>query len=268
MANAQSFPTLWPSGFDPDDQSRSASAVVVDRANMLLGEEVFHQHHTGQLALAVRGLVGMAFPDGVITVPVHCAVWVPPEELHNGQLGHHSESIYLMVTAEACRRYALPTRRVSMVINPMTFEMVRFLAQTPGGPAEIDEYDCIVSVILSQIAKASEISPIATPLPKHPVLQQLARSFSEQKERKTIVEWASQFAMSERTLSRLVRQETGMSFSRWRTQIVMMACLSDLNSGEPLDKLAYKAGFETTSAFIHAFKSVFQTTPGEFRKRP
>lgn len=267
MTQAKIFPTIWPKGFNPDDQRYIASAIVVDRPNTQLRKEAFHRHETGQLTLAVRGLVSVAFPEGSRSVPVHCAVWTPPLYPHSGHLGIHSESIYLMVNPQACQKYALPLHPVSMVINAMTYEMLRYLAVSTDACEPGSENDAVARVILGQVAKAQVITSTFTPIPTHRVLQKLAQAIGDTRERRTNEQWASWCAMSERSLSRLVRHETGISFKRWRTQIVMMTCLTDLYSGVSVGQLAFNAGYETTSAFIAAFKRVFGMTPMAFKEK-
>jgi AraC-like DNA-binding protein len=69
---------------------------------------------------------------------------------------------------------------------------------------------------------------------------------------------------SERTLSRLFRAHTGMSFPQWRAQLRLHAALIDLTAGTPVGDVAHRCGYSTPSAFIAAFRNAFGTTPGAY----
>ena len=56
--------------------------------------------------------------------------------------------------------------------------------------------------------------------------------------------------MSERTLARLVRQEVGMSFGRWRQRLHIILALQWLSEGLSVQRSADQLGYESVSAFI------------------
>jgi AraC-like DNA-binding protein len=73
---------------------------------------------------------------------------------------------------------------------------------------------------------------------------------------------------SERTLSRLYRAETGMSFPQWRAQLRLHAGLVALASGTPVAAAAHRCGYSTASSFIASFRQAFGVTPGRYLHRP
>jgi AraC-like DNA-binding protein len=66
----------------------------------------------------------------------------------------------------------------------------------------------------------------------------------------------------ERTLSRLFRAETGMTFPQWRAQLRLHHFLALLASGLPVTATAITCGYSTPSAFTAAFRATFGTAPG------
>jgi AraC-like DNA-binding protein len=70
----------------------------------------------------------------------------------------------------------------------------------------------------------------------------------------------------ERTLSRLFRAETGMTFPQWRAQLRLHHSLTLLASGLSVTATAITCGYSTPSAFTAAFHATFGTTPGTYRK--
>lgn len=69
------------------------------------------------------------------------------------------------------------------------------------------------------------------------------------------------FAMSERSLSRLITKETGMSFRRWRQQLLFIMSLQLLINGKNVNQVAEELGYESTTAFITIFKKHMGLTP-------
>jgi AraC-like DNA-binding protein len=78
---------------------------------------------------------------------------------------------------------------------------------------------------------------------------------------------AIKHGMSRRTLERRVQAETGMSLGAWRQQARLMKSLELLAAGAKVADAAFSAGYESTSAYIFAFKRLFGDSPGNFAGR-
>jgi len=62
----------------------------------------------------------------------------------------------------------------------------------------------------------------------------------------------------------LFQTETEMTFGKWRQQLRMLHALRLLAGGESVTTAALEVGYDSTSAFISAFKSAVGTTPGRY----
>ncbi len=86
---------------------------------------------------------------------------------------------------------------------------------------------------------------------------------------RTLSEWGRHIGAGERTLARSFLAETGVPFGRWRTMLRLQAALPALAAGEPVSNVARRVGYETTSAFVAAFRRETGLTPAAyFRLRP
>jgi AraC-like DNA-binding protein len=83
-------------------------------------------------------------------------------------------------------------------------------------------------------------------------------------DRSTAAEWGARVAMSERTLTRLVVSETGMSFGRWRQQLHIIIALQRLSAGALVQRVAEDLGYESVSAFITMFKKALGKPPARY----
>ncbi len=70
---------------------------------------------------------------------------------------------------------------------------------------------------------------------------------------------------TERTLSRLFRKETGMSYPQWRAQARAVHAMILLAQGESVTDTGSLCGWNTTSAFIDSFRRALGQTPGAYR---
>ncbi|MBB5045765.1 AraC-like DNA-binding protein [Rhodopseudomonas rhenobacensis] len=70
--------------------------------------------------------------------------------------------------------------------------------------------------------------------------------------------------MSERSLKRLMVQETGLSFGRWRRQLHLVIALRELASGATVQRVSSDLGYESATAFIVMFKKALGTTPARY----
>lgn len=81
---------------------------------------------------------------------------------------------------------------------------------------------------------------------------------------KTMGEWAAQLGFSQRNLIRTIRTQTGLSFRSLRRQARLMAAVEMLSRGQAVTSVALDVGFESPSAFIHAFRQTTGTTPRRY----
>ena len=102
--------------------------------------------------------------------------------------------------------------------------------------------------------------------PRDDRLRALARLLYEQPADNTpLAELGQAAGASARTLSRLFRNELGMTFYEWRTQLRIYHALVLLADGHDTAYVAHARGWANPSSFIAAFTSVIGTTPGRHR---
>lgn len=79
---------------------------------------------------------------------------------------------------------------------------------------------------------------------------------------------AQQFDVSASYLSRLIREQTGTSFSEYVQQLRIEAVKKEMvASNRPIKDIIIEAGYQDMSSFIKKFKKSEGLTPGEYRKK-
>nr|WP_245601515.1 helix-turn-helix domain-containing protein [Sedimentitalea nanhaiensis] len=79
---------------------------------------------------------------------------------------------------------------------------------------------------------------------------------------------ATRVGASEKTIGRIFKRETGMSYRQWRQQWRLMKAYEMLVAGASISMTAQDLGFASDSAFITFFKNLSGQTPKAFLKTP
>ena len=132
--------------------------------------------------------------------------------------------------------------------------------QTKTDPS--DPVEEITSIPRSVVAMAKDF-----PIPRDDRLQKIFRGLTENPgDNRTLEKWGKTVGATSRTLARLFRSETGMSFTQWRQQVRILEGLRRLAREEPVTTVALDIGYDSPSAFIAMFKKALGRTPGQYFK--
>lgn len=227
--------------------------------NIALG--YVHSHPWLQFSWASRGVLEVHTTRGRYLAPPQRAVWIPAGIEHRVQCS--SSTLLRSLYIEQDR---LPTRQECCVVevSPLLRELIHAFSQRPI------EYDLagpdarLVTVLLDELA-AAPAQESMLPLPADPRLQQIARQLQQQPDHPfRLQDWASQFGVSEKTLGRLFQRQTGLGFRLWRQRLRVLSALPLLEQQQPVTEVALACGYDSVSAFIAAFSTLFGRTPGDF----
>jgi transcriptional regulator GlxA family with amidase domain len=123
----------------------------------------------------------------------------------------------------------------------------------------------LLRVLVDELREAQE-QPLYLPQPKDDRLQAIARTLSEKPEDNTsMADLGRAIGVSSRTLSRLMRNELGMTFYEWRTHLRIYHALVLLAEGHDITQTAYACGWANPSGFITAFTNIIGSTPGRYQ---
>ena len=220
-----------------------------------------HQHPQGQLILALHGAVTCTAESGVWIVPPDCGLWVPGGVPHRNQVTPNARLTYLFVEPGAA---TLPAECCTLSVSPMLREMIHRVADLSESDARDAHVDRLMRVMLDELALMPR-ERLELPVSDHPKIAMIATTLlAAPSDRRTLAQWAEHIAVSERTLKRLMVEETGLSFGRWRRQLHLVIALRELAGGASVQQVAGNLGYESTTAFIVMFKKVLGTTPSRY----
>lgn len=229
---------------------------------------VLHSHPVGVILLTVRGQVRITLKETTFAVPVSCATWMPAGTMHFVETTEGSECVCVAVNTTSPLYARLPVETSRVIVNVMTYEMIRHFARVTSDEIGEEQYEAIAKVIIGEIVAARPLPPTFAPIPEHPLLRHLVDEFAKTENlNRSNADWAVAVNMTERTLSRLIMRETGMTFKKWRIQICMLNSLPMVMEKMDNGTIAARLNYQRASTFIAVFKKTFGVTPGELRQR-
>ncbi|ATQ68991.1 MULTISPECIES: AraC family transcriptional regulator [Methylosinus] len=221
-----------------------------------------HHHEKAQLLYTVRGIINCEVDDGVWIVPPQCAVWIPGGLPHTVFGSSDVECCCIFIDPRAAEN--LPLECCTIAVSSLLRQLLIRATELPEAYSVEGRDGRLVSVLLDELA-ASPVEDLRFPVPADPRLKKLAELLlSDPADCATLAEWASRIALSERSLSRMLKDEIGMSFGRWRRQLHVILAIQRLTAGEAVQTIALDLGYESASSFVTMFRKALGKPPGRY----
>ncbi|GJD52807.1 HTH-type transcriptional activator RhaR [Methylobacterium crusticola] len=224
-----------------------------------------HAHPRAQLLYAVSGVMRIDTPRAAYMVPPSTALFLPAGAPHAVRMDGPVAMRALFLREDAATRVA--TRTAVITVSALLREVILAACAEPlhwdlGGRGHH-----LAELALDEIARAASL-PLGLPMPRDPRLcRAVAALRARPDDPRGLDALAALSGASSRTLARLFRAETGLSFRQWRQQARMSEALSALTDGASPARAAAIAGFASQPAFGAAFRGLFGITPGQARQR-
>lgn len=223
----------------------------------------WHSHVDHQLAWAPSGVLMVRTGSSAWVLPPTRALWIPAGVRHE-----------VLSTSSATMRaaYVRPDlcpitwdRCTAIGASPLLGELIGHLAATDLAAEARARAEAVVIDLLRPV----EMATIDVTMPREERAREVAEALQlSPDDNRTLGEWGRQVGASERTLARAFLADTGIPFGRWRAQLRLSASLVDLAAGTPVSTAARTVGYESTSAFVAAFRRETGVTPAVYFKTP
>ncbi|WP_243881713.1 AraC family transcriptional regulator [Shewanella algae] len=224
----------------------------------------WHSHNWHQLVFPASGLLQTQVRDTRFILPHNGALFIPATQEHESRVLVDTQFIGLYL--DPAYSQGFPTQAKPLAVSPFLRELLLHLTQAPS-PQASDARLRLLAVLKDEVIQSAPYR-LGLLLPKD---KRLLRIFDEQVARPalemTLAQWAERVGASERTLSRLFARELGCSYPLWRQHLRLLSSLTQLEQGETVQQVAFQAGYQSDSAFICAFKGLFDQTPHQYRSQ-
>jgi AraC-like DNA-binding protein len=225
-----------------------------------------HSHTWHQLVYASRGAMSVNTAEGSWIVPSKRAVWMPAGVEHAIEMigAVWVRTLYLRRDVSD----SLPHHCHVIEVTPLFRELILHTLEVGMLDHNLAPHRRLIGVIADQLNAVAAV-PLKLPLPTDPRALRIAEALRNDPSNNITLDDLSRTAgASKRTIERLFVTETEMTFGKWRQQMRLMHALRLLALGESVTTAALEVGYDSTSAFIAAFKSVLGTTPGQYYGNP
>ncbi|WP_439679409.1 AraC family transcriptional regulator [Embleya sp. MST-111070] len=246
---------VWPSGGRHLWPSGGASAP--------------QSHSRGHLVYAATGVLTVHTDRGTSIVPADRIAWTPAGCPHRHRAHGDTDMRIVFLAPSLARR--IPDRPAVFLASGIAREVLLALtAPREDGGSAAQAYgrgarSRLLRVLVDELRETRE-QPLHLPEPRDDRLRSLARILSETPaDNSTLAELGRAVGAGSRTLSRLLRDELGMTFHELRTQLRIHHALVLLAAGHDTTRTAHACGWANPSSFITAFTHIIGTTPGRYR---
>lgn len=247
-----------------------------------------HAHAWAQLAYCATGVVKVtaqrfagddAAGEVTYIVPPSRAVWIAPGALHQITVLEAAEFRTLYIHASATPKGWKGCR--VLMVSPLLRESVHALdsawaATAPGTVPDMQakpsqREKLLTQLVLDELTRA-DTQALGVPMPHPQNGDKRLRALCEAILRApgahaTLAAWTADIGASERTMTRLFRDELGMSYQQWRQQAVLAHALPLLTSGQSVSAVAAASGYASDSAFSAMFRAAMGQSPSHFQGR-
>ncbi|MDL4775291.1 MULTISPECIES: helix-turn-helix domain-containing protein [Thermomonosporaceae] len=220
-----------------------------------------HSHPFHELLWNERGVSTAVVGRRVWTVTPVLGLWMPAGTPHSGSAiaGTRCHADYLGFGGMP----SILQAPVAVEITPLLRLLLERLADTGLSAGSRAVTGAMVLDVLTPSARE-----LLVHLPVSDLLRPIVDAVrSDPGDQRTLVDWASRLAVSDRTITRAFNAETGTSFGRWVAAVRAQHAIELLGRGRGIEVVAEEVGYRSASAFSAAFRRTTGLTPGAFRAR-
>jgi AraC-like DNA-binding protein len=219
--------------------------------------QAWHSHATAQLTYCSSGAITIHTAEASWTLPPYRALWIPSGLTHqtHAQAGTQTHNVYLSDRGEKKCIEALCPLLITRLVHQLVTEL-----------DDVSQHQqrnaLILALLFHELSQADSARVSCLPVAKEPRLLALTGQMLQHPgNSETLESLSHQAGITPRTLSRLFRQDTGLSFAEWRQQLTISMTINLLSQGGAVEEIASQLGYCNGSALIAMFSKAMGLTP-------
>jgi len=236
---------------------------IIDMAKGAHDEQ--HQHAWHQILYPLKGMLKTQ-SDGIqFYIPHHRALFIPANTEHESWVLNDTKLLGLYIKPNN-KRETPTTSRVIEASNFFRELILHLKAGFVANKKESVEQCRLIDVLYDQVWLDQAIE-LQIPMPQDRRLIPIVNALLENPSNElTLKNWSIYVGASERTLSRLFKNEVHLSYPLWRQKLRLIVSLHLLEGDMPVQSAAHQVGYNSCSAYIEAFKQTFKLTPQQYKQ--
>lgn len=223
-----------------------------------------HSHPWHQIVFPLTGLLQSTIGEKSAIVPHNAMLFVPANTKHKSVAVTDTQFLAIYLNPHSSVQYGEQAK--SCLVTSFIRELILTLFDQDSIQQPDAHLTHLLLVLRDQIAVANSYE-IPLLIPKDKRLLSIFTQLKQQPDLPfTLKEWANKVGASERTLSRLCAKEFNQSFALWRQNIRLVLSLQLLETQRAIQDISLELGYASDSAYIYAFKKLFNQTPSKYRR--
>ncbi|MEJ6518404.1 AraC family transcriptional regulator [Shewanella mangrovisoli] len=220
-----------------------------------------HQHRKAQLLYSSAGCMRFNLADTQVVLPPTRAAWLPAGVVH--QVTMRDVVAYRSLYFEPETVASLPDKVTIFHVNPLLKALIDTMSFWPWDKPRHSQHNAF-ALLIEELLHA-DAQNLSLPLPKDKRLQTWLKQLQQQQKiPASLQDMAIEIGASERTISRIFSNETGMAYQAWRQQWRLLSAIEQLAAGASVAQVGFNLQFSSDSAFISFFKQYTGTTPAQY----
>lgn len=223
-----------------------------------------HEHAWHQVVYAISGVLTVAVEGQSLVISPEQAVWLPTGLRHRVGSLVGAEFRSLWIADEAGE--GLPDSPAVIGVSPLLRALIVEAAEIEGRD-DIDGYaGRVTELILDQLRRAPPLAG-ALPWPRGGAVGTICEAlYLDPTDAQASEVWGRKLGMSGRTLARRFESEMGMSLRSWRRRLRLFKSIELMGGGLSVTQTAMELGYNSTSAFIYAFRTGMGCSPQAYMR--
>ncbi len=237
--------------------------VLISQSDLAVNTRVETQiSNYSTFIYANEGVVAVITEQGRYLLPPKQAIWVAGKTPFQIIATTQAQLSYFSIksTKENIPVETTKLLRVTEFLNNVILEAIS-LHQHADKP---QSYLLILQIILERIVEAENIGLLLPAVKDQRLIAITSRQQKFPALKTDLVGWGKFVHASPRTLSRVFKKETGLTYSEWKQMLAIHIAIIELYLGESIAMIAKNLGYESSSAFIFMFKKQMKVTPSYF----
>ncbi|UXY08936.1 AraC family transcriptional regulator [Kosakonia sp. ML.JS2a] len=235
------------------------------RAHPAGDDVLFHHHDEFQLTVAVTGTARIQTETGWWLAMPGTAVLIAPGVLHRAIYPRQTELVNLRFMSDDETGIFPPAEMFN--VSGLMMALVQEARKITDLRYCEEESDLIRRLLLWQLKKNTLKTDMFIPEGRDKRLRSITTHLRNDPGcTQTLAQLSAQAHASQRTLSRLFAEETGMSFIRWRERLRTMVAIEKMSAGQTILGVALDLGYQSASSFTTAFTRLTGMPPRQYMK--
>lgn len=237
--------------------------VIGIASDMVLHDSGFHFHKTkSQLLYAPSGCMTVTTSDRQLVLPPFRMLWIPAHEVHRVNFRNIVAYRSIYFDEDYSQKYIKSDLKV-LHVNTLLKEIIERICFWEWSALKSDQTN-LLNVFWDEMERAQE-EKLELKMPQDRRFKRIVEEWTlRQSIPPMLKSLAEKTGAVEKTISRIFKKETGLSYQDWRQQWRLQRSIELLVEGNSIGEVSHILDFSSDSAFIEFFKKHTGSTPLQY----